>query len=322
MLQLAQARGSQMRGLRDAVMSNLLHTSMTLLTAATALIPRMLRCVAVRSAMLPRAKEQPADPLSSPGRTSHAGPPDPAPDSPFELPDPAPDSSSRSPAASATSAPVDHSGSVDGGAAHADCAAGKERAAADSRSELPATTAVHAPAAVTEGGRGGPTGLAADSAAPVARDRSSAMPAKSAERELIGAVRTGAGGPALAGLAASELPVEEESFRRIPLDATRPGAGLRPEERALFHRGALTRAKRDTGGVGARPGRAACLPCVKHFVMFAESPLSELVPKDCSLLLPCVAILLVILYCYELAPRRSCCALESQPPSVLVRRAK
>ncbi|KAK9826799.1 hypothetical protein WJX81_002074 [Elliptochloris bilobata] len=51
-------------------------------------------------------------------------------------------------------------------------------------------------------------------------------------------------GPA-SGTAASV----EESYRRIPLDATRPGAGLANEERALFHSGTLTRAKRDTGGV-------------------------------------------------------------------------
>lgn len=194
----------------------------------------------MRSAMLPRAKEQPADPPSSPGRPSYAEPPDPA-----------PDSSSGPPAASAMSTPVDHSGSVEGAAALADCAAGKERAAADCRSELPATTAARVPAAVTEGGRGAPTGLAAEKAAPMARTHDSALSANSAERELVGALRTGAGGSAPAGLAASELLVEEESFRRIPLDATRPGAGLRPEERALFHRGALTRAKRDTGGVGA-----------------------------------------------------------------------
>ncbi len=123
------------------------------------------------------------------------------------------------------------------------------------------------------------------------------------EPEATGAA--GAAGAAGAGRAAA---ADAESVRRIPLDATRPGAGLAPEERALFHGGAVTRAKRDTGGVGARPGRAACLPCVKQFVMFTESPLSELVPKYRSLLLPCVVILLVNLDCYELARPVLLCA--------------
>lgn len=42
----------------------------------------------------------------------------------------------------------------------------------------------------------------------------------------------------------------EESFRRIQLEATAPGAGLAGAERGLFYGGALARAKRDIGGVG------------------------------------------------------------------------
>lgn len=91
-------------------------------------------------------------------------------------------------------------------------------------------------------GHGGAAGLAQDGLPAAPREGTEGVP----------------GGPHAA--TGGGTPAGEESYRRIPLDATRPGAGLAPEERELFLGGALTRAKRDTGGVGVRPLLRVAMP--------------------------------------------------------------
>lgn len=181
-----------------------------------------------RRAMLPRVKEQPTDP---PGDSDAAAPGAGAPATPPEAATPMPPPG----------------GPVDGQPPHLPARSPAEplaRAAARGPAEGPAAHAR---------GHGGAAGPARDSDPATHKPREGTAGGS-------GVPGTAAGGGPPAVPAAARAPAGEESFRRIPLDATRPGAGLSPEERVLFLGGALTRAKRDTGGVGAQTVLRTAMP--------------------------------------------------------------
>ena len=170
--------------------------------------------------MLPRAKEQPPDPPDAPAGAGAAAP-----------------GAAGAPAAASASAMA---GLPQGFLPDAHSGGASARPHVDRED-------THAPAADDSAGRGG------FGVGPGPEPGSGIRPAHGATAgaERPGGERAaGSGsvpGPGSAGGAAPA----EESFRRIQLEATAPGAGLAGEERGLFYGGALTRAKRDTGGVGA-----------------------------------------------------------------------
>jgi len=199
-------------------------------------------------------------------------------------------------------------------------------APADKRAPWAAPASAGPGAARAEPPAAPPAGLGTAPAAPPPAGPSSAQNGVAAARHApdTGVREPEAAGAAGAARAARAAAADAESVRRIPLDATRPGAGLAPEERALFHGGAVTRAKRDTGGVGARPGRAAHaarVPRVNAESIFSESLLRVVAPRVRSLILRNVVILLVNRVAVNTLGW-TCYAHEPRPPSVSVRCAE
>ena len=194
-------------------------------TFAALLLKQQMHAHPTRSGcreMLPRAKEQPPDPPDAPAGAGAA----------------APGAAGALAAASASAKAGLPQGSLHNNAHVGDASA---RLHADRED-------THASAAGDSAGVGG-SGSGAGS--------EPGLGVGPAEGTYAGAERPGGAlaarsgsGPGLGSPGDAPAPAEE-SFRRIRLEATAPGAGLAGEERALFYGGALTRAKRDTGGVGA-----------------------------------------------------------------------
>lgn len=187
--------------------------------------------------MLPRAKEQPPDPPDAPGGAGAAAP-----------------GAAGAPAAASASA---QARLPQGSLPNAPVSGASARLHAD-REES------HASAADDSAG---PGGSALGPGPELGSGTGPANGASASAERPGGALAAGPGSGPGSGSASGAPAPAEESFRRIQLEATAPGAGLVGEERGLFYGGALTRAKRDTGGVGVSQSPS-------HLVAWPQAPLA------------------------------------------------